>query len=309
MKIKFSLDTCTLNYRSPVSISGKLIAYNQFLHVKMTMPIIKDYYFSFLPGFHNSQLNEVEYILKSLFNEDCNLNLSDIQMDKKFFGLLKTDHFISSEVLFFVETILLGVINLKDDSPVKLNDVYSEFNPIEYYQNTKCIKIKINPQTQISKMIDLIKNLQQMNPQMLIRLDGNRKYSLDELNRLLFELKLHLTKKQFSQIDYIEEPFTNFYDSLLFEKRSLIPVAIDESFKEYFKFNTTSPLSTSINIIKPSLYGISPIINWMNLHADLRCIISSTYEHPTVMPSLSYLARMRPLEYHGLENFFNTINN
>lgn len=275
----------------------------------MTVPKQKDYYFSILPGFHDSRLKEVEYILKSLFNEDCTLNLSDIQMDKKFFGLIKTDLFISSEVLFIIETILLGVIEIKDDTLVKLNEVYSEFNPIEFYQNTKCIKIKINPQTQIPKTIDLIKKLEQMNPQMLIRLDGNRKYSLEELNKLLLDLKLHLSIQQFSQIDYFEEPFTNFYDSLLFEKRTIVPVAIDESFKQYFKFNTTSPLSTSINIIKPSLYGISPIIKWMNSHPDLRCIISSTYEHPSVMPSLYYLARMRPLEYHGLENFFSPIIN
>ena len=271
----------------------------------MTEPKLKDYYFSLLPGFHNSRLKEVEFILKDLFNDECTLNLSHIEMDKKFFGLLKSNLFINNEILFIIETILLGVLEIKDDTPVKINLVYSETNPIEYYQNTECLKIKIKPQDQKSQTINLIKKLEKENPQMLKRLDGNRKYSIDELNELIFDLKNLLSFKQFSKIEYFEEPFTNFYDSLLFEKRSTIPIAIDESFKEYFKLNTPSPLSTSINIIKPSLYGISPIIKWMNLHPDSRYIISSSYEHPSVMPSLYYLARMRPLEYHGLENFFN----
>lgn len=309
MKIQLALDICSLKYRSPVSISGKLITDNQFLHVKMTEPILKDYYFSLLPGFHNSRLKEVEFILKNLFNDECTLNLSHVKMDTQFFGLLKSDLYISSEILFIIETILLSVLEIKDDTPVKINLVYSETNTIEYYQNTECLKIKIKPQDQISQTINLIKKLEKENPQMLIRLDGNRKYSIDDLNRLMLDLKNKLSHKQFSQIEYIEEPFTNFYDSLLFEKRSPIPIAMDESFKEYFKLNAASPLSSSIYIIKPSLYGISPIIKWMNLHPDSRCIISSCYEHPSVMPSLYYLARMRPHEYHGLENFFNQMPN
>lgn len=149
------------------------------------------------------------------------------------------------------------------------------------------------------KTIQVINELYQLNPEMIYRLDGNKRFEIDELIAFEKTLKNNINDQAFLKIDYIEEPFKNFYDSFLFKKRSELTVAIDESFINYM---SSSDLIFPA-VIKPSLIGISPVISWLRSHEDNRAIISSSFEHPSVMLALSFIARQRPNEFHGLENF------
>ena len=225
----------------------------------------------------------------------------------KFFNLIDSqDSFLDSikeECLFSIETILLGMIqkthtHLFTYNPIAINLLYNEEDGSPFYLDADCVKIKINP-TNVQKTIQTIRELYQLNPEMIYRLDGNKKFELNELIQFEQALKNGIHPSAFYKIDYFEEPFKNFYDTFLFKKRSEITIAIDESYKNYMKdSNLIFPA-----VIKPSLIGISSVMFWLRSHENNRAIISSSFEHPSVLIGLSFLARQRPNEFHGLENF------
>lgn len=293
----------TLAYRSPVPVRGLIISENRFLKVRV---LESDYYLSVLPGLHQASLEEINFKVKHFFSH-YQLDFKNIDFSIKFFNLINThDAFLDSikeECLFNIEAILLGMLqkthpSLFSHDAIAMNLLYNDKDGTEFYLDADCIKIKINPNN-VQKTIQVINELYQLNPEMIYRLDGNKRFELSEL--IVFEqvLKEGISPSAFSKIDYIEEPFKNFYDTFLFKKRSELTVAIDESYKNYM------PVSDLIfpAVIKPSLIGISPVFSWLRFHQDNRAIISSSFEHPSVLVGLTFLARQRPNEFHGLENF------
>lgn len=300
--IKTAFETVTLPYKRPVPVRGKVISSNEFLKVTV---LEKDYYVSVLPGFHESSLKELEYKIKRFFSE-YHLDFSKIDFDKKFFNLLHTsDDFLSSlkaECLFNIEAILLGMIrtthpDLYSHEEVLINDLYRPDADLSLYADSKCIKIKIDKNLLATR--NTLIELHQINPNVKFRLDGNRQFELPELLEFYQILKTHIPHSAFLNIDYIEEPLKNFYETYLFEKRSDITIAIDESF-EQFKDKADIPWPA---VIKPSLLGISFVSFWLRNHKNSRAIISSSFEHPTILQGLYFLAQKRPTEYHGLSNF------
>jgi hypothetical protein len=293
----------TLKYRSSIPVRGVMIDSNRFLKVRV---LERDYYLSVLPGLHNATLEEIDFKVKYFFTH-YDLNFKSIDFGKKFFNLInESDVFLNSikeETLFNIETILLGMIettnpHLFSHDSIAINLLYSDKDGADFYLDADCIKIKITP-TNVDHTAKVINNLYKINPEMIYRLDGNKRFELKELIHFERILKEEITHIAFSKIDYIEEPFKNFYDTILFSKRSNLNIAIDESYKNYmYSDKLTYPA-----VIKPSLIGISPIFSWLRIHENQRAIISSSFEHPTVMISLQFLASLRPNEFHGLENF------
>lgn len=299
MSPKFSY--VTLEYKRAVPVRGKRLLSNEFLKVEL---LEKEYFVSVLPGVHESTLAELAYKIKTFF-ATTTLDFAAIDFDQKFFGLTKLNPFLESikhEALFNIEAILLGLLHtshphLFSHDKILINDLFSREVPIEKYQSSECIKLKIEKNIQATKE-DLLR-LYQQNPTLKFRLDGNRQFELEEMIAFVHLLKKDLPPKAFAQIDYIEEPFKNFYDTFLFEKRAGVPIAIDESFDQYAFFENISwPV-----IIKPSLFGISFVSFWLGHHQNQRAIISSCFEHPTIMEGLYFLARKRSMEFHGLSNF------
>lgn len=299
--IKTSIEV--LSYRSPVPVRGQTISKNRFLKVSL---LEKDYFLSVLPGFHQASLEEIDFKLKYFFTQ-YSLNFTNIDLTKPFFNLVALDNFlltIKDEVLFNIESLLLGMINsthpqLFKHTAIHLNQLYRPNADLNFYKDSQCLKIKITPQN-ATETSELINDLLKINSQTTYRLDGNRRFEIDEMISFEALLRRNISEEAFYKIDYIEEPFKNFYDTFLYEKRSQLKVAIDESYKLYMNsFDLNLPA-----VIKPSLIGISPIFSWLRSHQDKRAIISSSFEHPTVLVSLDFLAQERPEEYHGLENFF-----
>ena len=293
----------TLNYRSPVPVRGKTMNHNRFLKVHI---LGQDFYLSVLPGFHQNTLEEIDFKVKYFFT-NYHLNFSNIDFGQKFFNLLdSTDFFLESikdEVLFNIEALILGVIRkthpqLFSHDAIAINLLYNEKDGTAFYLDADCVKIKITP-GKVQQTIQIINELYKLNPEMIYRLDGNKRFELSDMILFEKELQKNISRPAFSKIDYIEEPFKNFYDAFLFKKRSLLTVALDESYKNYM------PLEDLFfpAVIKPSLIGISPVYSWLRLHEDNRAIISSSYEHPSILLSLEFLAGLRPNEFHGLENF------
>ena len=292
-----------LNYRSPVPVRGQMIDKNRFLKVHL---LNQFFYLSVLPGFHQSTLKEIDFKVKFFFS-NYHLNFNDIDFAKKFFNLVdSTDFFLESikeETLFNIEALLLGIIrtthpHLFSHNAIAINLLYNEKDGSDFYLDADCIKIKITPGKAL-QAARVINELYQLNPEMIYRLDGNKRFEFIDMIVFEEELQNNIPNKAFSKIDYIEEPFKNFYDTFLFKKRSHLTIAIDESYKNYM----SSEDILFPAVIKPSLIGISPVYLWLRLHEDNRAIISSSFEHPSILLSLEFLAGLRPNEFHGLENF------
>lgn len=300
MEVVFSYEN--FEYKRPVPVRGKTLAHNQFLKVTI---LKEEYFISVLPSFHEATLQEMAFKIKTFFT-DYKLDFSKIDLTKRFFNLVAEDSFlknIQAEMLFNIESVLLGIISkthphLIERAPVLINELYRTENALVTYINTECLKIKITP-GHAKKTLQLLRELHALNPSMIFRLDGNRQFELEELVELYHVLEEGLTPASFALIDYFEEPLKNFYDTFLFQKRSKINIAIDES----FQFLKDSNKLFSPIVIKPSLIGISPALSLLRSRQDLRFIISSSFEHPTIMSGLYFLAQERPSEFHGLENF------
>lgn len=292
-----------LSYRTSVPVRGLALKNNRFLKVRV---LEVDYYLCVLPGFHEAGLEEISLKLKYFFSH-YQLDFNSINFTVKFFNLISyKDTFLDSikeECLFSIEAILLGIIQkthpqLFSNDPIAINHLYNEKDGTKFYLDADCIKIKINPNN-VLRTIQVINELYTINPEIIYRLDGNKKFEFAELIRFEQTLKSGIHPNAFNKIDYLEEPFKNFYDTFLFTKRSELTVAIDESFK-LFMLNS-DPVFPAV--IKPSLIGISPVMYWLKSHENIRAIISSSFEHPSVMSAHSFLARQRPNEFHGLENY------
>ncbi len=296
--MKIEIKKVELNYAAPISIRGEEIKKNTFLNVTFND---QDFFFSLLPNFHQTNFEEITYALNHIFPNHKSIDLSLVEFKKKYFGLIQSDLNISGEILFIIETLLLSLIKVPPFSELKINQLYNSERSLDYYQETLCfcLKIKINPSNQ-ENILKLIADLHKINPTITFRFDGNRKFELTDLLKFVYQLKNETNYK----IDYIEDPLINFNESYIFQTKSTIPLALDESLGPYLKKNLNSPLIPAIAVIKPSLYGLSPVYKWMENYPQTRCIISSSYEHPSVMSSLTFLAQNRPTEFHGLENYF-----
>lgn len=295
-----------LTYKELVPVRGILLSENNFLKVTL---LGEDYFISVLPKFHNATLEEIAFKIKYFFNH-YTLNFDSIDLTKIFFNLVSLDDYLSNinqETLFNLETLLLGMLTkthpgLFKHNEILVNELYRPKLGPNHYINSKCLKLKITPKS-VDKTIRLLNELHRHNNELLIRLDGNRLFELNELITFEKTLKDNVSESTFQKIDYIEEPFKNYADTYLFSKRSELTLAMDESFSSLMNESTDQFTKNTPVVIKPSLFGISPIYNWMLKHPKNRKIISSSFEHPSVKIGLDFLARQCPEEYHGLENF------
>lgn len=308
--INISINYEILQYKEPVPVRGTLISENRFLKVTL---LEVDYFFSTLPGLHQSSLEEIAFKLNFFFS-NYSLNFSEIGFSKRFFNLISSDilvdDFLNSfqnEHLFVIETLLLAMIKkthpgLFNNNKFTINELYRPTLGPLAYSESKCLKIKIAPNA-VLETTKVINELHGLNKDLLFRLDGNRKFDLLDLIVFVEMLKKNIPESAFTQIDYIEEPLKVFYDTFLFQKRSPLKIAIDESFSTLIDSSESNfPVNTPV-VIKPSLFGISTIYKWMQTHTKNRIIISGSFEHPSVKIGLDFLAGERPYEFHGLENF------
>lgn len=297
-----------LPYIHPLPVRLKTISENEFLEVCIED---KKFYLSSIQGFHDLSLSEIDYKIKYFFSS-YQTNFSNIDYSQKFFSTLEVrDDFlnsISGEALFHIESLLYGLCPKAGVSQILCNKLYDAQKSNEENAASKCLKIKIRPDdASLKKTISLINEVHKINSSALFRLDGNRRFELIDLINFTSKLEDQLSPGAFLNIDYFEEPFKNFYDTYLFSKRSKIKIALDEAAALFLNsdlLETNSPM-----VIKPSFLGISPIRKWLKteIRQKRRVIISSSFEHASVMPGLIFLASSADSngvnEFHGLENY------
>lgn len=295
-------ETVYLPYSQELVVWDQILSGNHFLKTHF---LGRDYFISTLPKIHELELKQIEFELKS-FCHNHQFSFDNIDFNKPFFNTTKVSDrlFIHPEFLFVLETLLLGYIhhNISPQNLTapKINGLFDKKRDITEYKNEECLKIKIRTTDDFKLLNTKLCALLELNPQMLFRLDGNRSFSLLKL----LELESELDPKVKKQIDYIEEPFHNFYDNVSFRNQSGLKLAMDENFTHFLKLEEKKKaLQDFAIVIKPSLFGLSNIHNFLTKTQQSDITISSTYEHESMLIGHYFLANKTLNKYHGLGLF------
>lgn len=291
----FSFSKTILNYKVPLSIRGTYLTKNEFLVVTYQD---KQLLLSVLPGFHQSTLNEIKFILEHLLPK-ASLQ-APLIASQKGLGLIEKEELVSlvHELLFFLENALFYFHSSGDKSfHIQSNALTSLKEDLSRF-DSDCVKIKFqafeNPLLLKEKMIKALS----LNPQLKFRIDANRSFDLHELLRLQEFLLKEIPKDRF---DYFEEPLKNSNDLITYQKHSDILYALDETFHHSpawcLKYFSHLPI-----VLKPSLLGISTTAQYLESYPQTRFIVSSSYEHPSALLALKFLGNFRLHEFHGLSS-------
>lgn len=250
------------NYTSPIPVNGKLLYTNEALSYPHVNLIT-------LPFFHRYTVREIKYFL-----ENTDQKTSDLQL------MAQKDIFQAC-----IKTIYPKAIK---------NNVLVNFKKIPAFEMDDTLKIKISPMN--LSAIQFINSIDYHTFRGKLRLDGNRQFSIKTLLFFLDNLNCPI-----NIIEYIEEPFAEYHEHVLFKQFSSIPLALDESLLA-FKNNILNfkNLKPQALIIKPSLWGLTLtekiIATWGQ---QIPVVISSTFEDEKVLHLFSNLASLSPT-VHGL---------
>ncbi|MBB1268526.1 o-succinylbenzoate synthase [Shewanella sp. SR44-3] len=158
------------------------------------------------------------------------------------------------------------------------------------------IKIKV-AQIATEDEINFIYQVLKIKPDIKLRLDANRGFSLSQAIDFLACLPKNA-------IDYIEEPCQNPEDNILLFKALGIGYALDESLNDP-SYRFTPQLGLNTLVIKPTLLGnLSALQSLIQLaqESGVRCIISSSLESPLAISDLRLLANwLTPDDTPGLD--------
>lgn len=163
-------------------------------------------------------------------------------------------------------------------------------------RNIHSVKVKV-AQDPLEDEIKLIHQILAIRPDLKLRLDANRGFSLEQA--IEFAACVPLTS-----IEYIEEPCQNPADNQTFYHAVEMPWALDESLNSSdYQFELKAGLSALI--IKPMLLGsiekLQQLIETANEHG-VRCILSSSLEASLGIDALSRLAQvLTPDEIPGID--------
>jgi hypothetical protein len=287
-------------YQTPVPVRQLVLKGNLFTHLKVVSVLDKhaEIFISALPELHVYSDLEIAVCVKKII-EESEIDFDHIQFDVLAFNMIQLKEEIHPEVIYHLESILFLLLN-KPTVSVLENGLYSPTKKIEDYSQIECLKIKINPKMSPMTFSTLINDLIKINPAIRFRLDGNQSFDGEFLFKWL-SLVLKTSPQLKKKIDYIEEPFKNFADMWWATKIPDYTFAIDESVLPFFKAQKLSELPKKCPwIIKPSLFGISPVIKLLKDFPEQRIIISSSFEQSNHKSILSFLASYRPQEFHGL---------
>lgn len=158
------------------------------------------------------------------------------------------------------------------------------------------VKVKV-AQTSIEDELSLIYGILRTRPDLKLRLDANRGFTLEQAIEFAACLPL-------DTIEYIEEPCQNPQDNLEFYQAIGMPYALDESLNDPdYQFVLQNGLTALV--IKPMLLGsIEKLANLIETAQSygVRCIISSSLESSLGISDLAHLAAiLTPDEIPGLD--------
>lgn len=299
-----------LEYSEPIVVNQKTLSSNRLLRVTLDHSISLD--LSALADFHHYNLEEWRYTLDQFFKENA-IDYHSISLSLPYFNMIKDPTMtLQGELLFVVESVLFALIEKNAPSllfsshnhTIKINGLYNKnVSPINV---PECLKIKISPTSEsLIETYSLMTEMLLVNPEILFRLDGNRRFELHELIVFMSEIEKNCGIEIKNSIEYLEEPLKNKAEYTQFNQVSPYPLALDESMSGFLlnlDLLKELPPDTTL-ILKPSLFGISKCFEIIQKCRELGlcCVISSTYESKSAIRPLLYLALQSPFTYHGFD--------
>ncbi len=293
---KYEVDYKNLISENPLNVRGE-----SFKSIQLAKISLNDTFFGYihhLLNFHQIDLfKKVETVKKVLSRWDANrsINLSKLGLNQIDISTLDNFH---KEEIFALESLFLQ-FHLQNKSieefQINSNSLYHKNKLID----SEVIKIKIDPNFIFDLELKTLINSKKIKK---IRLDGNQKFQIEDLINVINQLDETTQLK----IEYIEDPFINFYESYTFFNITKIPIAIDENLLNFFYNLNNVPKEFPI-VIKASLWPISSVIQFANQNQKRKIIISSSYEPDPILKVLHFLAHetdksTHVLNTHGLEN-------
>jgi len=157
-------------------------------------------------------------------------------------------------------------------------------------------KVKV-AQTSLEDEVQLIHQILAIRPDLKLRLDANRGFSLEQAIDFAACLPL-------AAIEYIEEPCQRPSDNAAFYQAIGMPWALDESLNDSMFQFTMQPGLTAL-VVKPMLIGSLEKLQKLQAeaeHAGVRFILSSSLEASLGIEALARLSQiMTPDEIPGLD--------
>ena len=300
MKVTIAFKDNKITYIRPIRLPAGELSTNVFSHLTLMDDESKSIDIFTLKGFYQTDLEEKKMAITHFF-ESHDFNFNRLVYHLPFFNSAQSPTAFCGEILFDIESALFPFI--KYELPNSLV-IQSNSLGIEHLENALCLKIKISPdKSSLKELATLVNKSSQGKTLPLLRLDGNRKFELHELVLFMNELN----ERVLERIDYIEEPFKNFYDLYSFQKIYPQKIAIDESLTFYQEHLDCLPFASPL-ILKPALFGISKSFQLIRNASELghKVIVSSTYQPGSTFFPLLALAsysdsfHKSPL-FHGLD--------
>lgn len=157
--------------------------------------------------------------------------------------------------------------------PLSLNPLRVPISALNHPKlgcNTLKLKVK---NLSLTEAIELVKKYL---GKYRLRIDCNRSWTLSQA--LFFAS--HFSRTDF---EYLEEPTQTFEELELFSKKTLFPIALDESLRENVPYGQIPTLQAFI--VKPTLMGIIP-----KLPPEIPVVFSSSYESSLGLLQIARLA-------------------
>ncbi len=228
-----------------------------------------------LAGFSQESLVECEQLLRLGLTQLSTGNELAITASAAKFALECALAKISSEFQF---SMPLSVPLLVGDT----TEMLDKYHALDYPDT---VKLKVARHT-VEHDIKNIQSLLTLNKNIGFTLDANRAWSKQQALRFA-----NLCPKK--SINYIEEPCTNFTDSLLFSQETGLGIALDETLQNHsFKFIADDTIKALV--IKPTIIGsFERCLQFVEQakKANIPCYLSSAFESSFGISQLQQLAK------------------
>jgi len=231
--------------------------------------------FAPLPGLHKAGINlikeELQKYLAKFHSLDQHVSLS--QESNMLLELAQLDWLKKRSPFHFFKKF--KIVSGQKELLVPINKLAFTSDDIQQYIAVKRLKVKIgrsSMEQEISWILALIK----INPAILLRLDGNRQLTREQLQTFHQQLPPE-------NIEYWEEPLSDPQQMYSLDRE--MPLALDETL-EIFMREKNFPPGVTTWVIKPSLIGgIEKAIKFIHLaqYLGFNVIISSTFDPPSYL--------------------------
>lgn len=261
-------------FKTPLTFNGHTLHKREGLLLRMKQ--FDQYFYAEiapLPGFSKETLTQARLQIIEVLNDRI------APLTSLFPSVAFAISTINQDISSILSLSQCDLIPLLQGSHMQIIDEYFKIN------RPSKIKLKVARQS-IIKESSLIYKLNKINPNLLIIMDANQRFSFAQASRFLSDINP-------KSIDYIEELTRNHKNNLTLAKRYHVKIALDETLQDPHFIYQDNPYIKAF-VIKPSLIGsVKRVQTFLDLASKykLQVSISSSFESIIGLSHLMYIAQ------------------